>query len=355
MDYSDIGLDLFTAPFGGTPVAAPASRRETPKPQVKALVTQPKVSDSSVHQPNVTEKPAPEKKETESSSQYPNTEIKLPESVKPQSEAKAPRPKQSKTDAKASGQPQNPQAEMPDSAKPQPSTETQSQPEPPKELVLDMSDHTIPAGKPLDASENAKRKAHEEAEAKRKAEWEAKQAAKKQAEADAIQKLQSMSDTDIISASTERVRKDVERLTRRNMKDCVAEHIQSICRKDPAFARRTMHPKKSMIHCFKYINRMAKEYIKQEMEDNDIQPENGVYGGDVPDGLCYQWAEDYFNDMDAPEDKEKEEKFEPRPYVGTASKSTKKANSKKKAAKKEPEKKKEPKNSYEQMSFTEVL
>lgn len=39
-----------------------------------------------------------------------------------------------------------------------------------------MSDRTIPAGEPLDISEDAKRKAHEEAEARRKAEWEAKQA-----------------------------------------------------------------------------------------------------------------------------------------------------------------------------------
>lgn len=38
-------------------------------------------------------------------------------------------------------------------------------------------------------------------------------------------------------------------------------------------------------------------------------------GGDVPDGLCYQWAEDYFNDVDVKEDKDKEDEFVPKPYV----------------------------------------
>ncbi|MCI8299439.1 MAG: hypothetical protein HFG73_02470 [Hungatella sp.] len=257
--------------------------------------------------------------------------------------------------AKAVKPEQKPQPEAPAKsqapAKAQPSAK--SQPEPPKkELTMDMSDHTIPAGKPLDASEDAKRKAHEEAEAKRRAEWEAKQAAKKQAKEAALKAIKSMSDADIISASTERVRTDVERLTRRNMKECVSEHLQNLCRKDPVFARRTMHPHKSMIHCFKYINRMAKEYIRQEMEDNDIKPDAGGYGGDVPDDLCYKWAEDYFNDPDAKEDKEKEETFTPRPYVSTASKSKKTS---KNTEKKKPEKKQEQKNSYEQMSFTEVL
>ncbi len=43
-----------------------------------------------------------------------------------------------------------------------------------------------------------------------------------------------------------------------------------------------------MFFCFHYINRVAKDYLQQEMKDNGIKPENGVYGGDVPDGLVYQ-------------------------------------------------------------------
>ena len=106
-----------------------------------------------------------------------------------------------------------------------------------------------------------------------------------------------------------------------------------------------------MIHCIWYINRKAKEFIEQEMKDNDIKPENGVYGSDVPDDLCYQWAMDYFNDPDAKEDQEAEEKFVPKPYAGgTASKvksskqakgkkGDKKAAAQKKAAAKESPKK----------------
>ena len=53
---------------------------------------------------------------------------------------------------------------------------------------------------------------------------------------------------------------------------------------------------------------------KQEMEDNGIQ-RTGVYGLDVPDGLCFQWAEDYFKDENAKEDHNEDEKFVPKPYV----------------------------------------
>ena len=88
---------------------------------------------------------------------------------------------------------------------------------------------------------------------------------------------------------------------------------------------------------------MAREFVEQEMKDNDIKPEgvNGVYGSDVPDDLCYQWAEDYFRDPDAKEDQQEEEEFVPKPYYGkTTSKSSgKKA---KKAEPKKEDKKPEP-------------
>lgn len=191
--------------------------------------------------------------------------------------------------------------------------------------------------------EEAKRKAHEEAEAKRKAEWEAKQARKKAEEEKKLAELAAMSDEEVTMAAMNKVGADAEKLTRRNMKECVTEHIQTLCLSDPAFARLAQHPRKSMIHCFWYINRKAREFVEQEMEDNDIKPEgvNGVYGSDVPDDLCYQWAEDYFRDPDAKEDQQEEDKFEPKPYYGkTTSKSSgKKA---KKAEPKKAEKKPEP-------------
>ena len=217
-----------------------------------------------------------------------------------------------------------------------------------------------PAAKPTasTADEDAKRKAHEEAEAKRKAEWEARQAEKKAAEQAQLDKLAAMSDDEVMMSSTQRVGADTERLTRRNMKECVAEHIQTMCLGDPAFARKVMHPRKSMIHCIWYINRKAREFVEQEMKDNGIKPENGIYGSDVPDDLCYQWAVDYFNDPDAQEDHRDDEKFVPKPYYGTAA-SSKKSAAKGKSTKKSTEKKADPKpkaqgDSNEQMSLLGV-
>lgn len=202
-------------------------------------------------------------------------------------------------------------------------------------------------------SEDDKKKAHEEAEAKRKAEWEARQAAKKAEEQKKIDELTAMSDDEVLAASMQRVSADTEKLTRRNMKECVAEYIQTMCIEDPAFARKTMHPRKTMIRCFQYISRKAWAYIQDELKANGIQPGLGQqgYGSDIPDDLCFQWAVDYFNDPDAKEDHEDEEEFVPKPYIGgSTSKSKgsktakgktgdKKADTSKKAAAKEPSKK----------------
>ena len=343
MSYSPdmSGLELFAAPFRSPHTKAPASRPQ----QAKATVPQPKAATAVPPMPK-------------------------PQTVKPEAQGTSSQPVKAKPQMEQPQKPNVPQNLVPDEKNPalqkpqaratEPEPEKaaptlakeQPKPEPPKkELAMDLTDHAIPAGKPLDASEDEKRKrkAHEEAEAKRKAEWDAKQAAKKQAREEALRAIKDMSDSDVMSASTERVRKDVERLTRRNMKECVSEHLQNLCRKDPVFARKTMLPQKSMVHCFQYINRKAKDYIQQEMQDNDIKPENGVYGGDVPDGLCYQWAEDYFNDPDALEDKEKEEEFIPHPYIGSSASKSKKAAKAKNTTK--PESKKQESKNFEQMTL----
>ncbi len=352
MSYSDIsGLELFQMPFGSNHVSRQqqayshqdTAKRQQAAAQSKALqqqsgrqtaVQQPKVQKpvvqsakpETVHKPDIT----PPKHTTD------ETGHDIPEAG-----AKAPIPVQ--TDKIQTDVP----AEQPSSAKPEEQDKS-----PQKELVLDMSSGSGgDTGGRLDtADDTEKRKAHEEAEAKRKAEWEAKQLEKKQKEAEVLQKLQSMSDDEAVAASTRRISTDVERITRRNMKECVAEHIQDVCRKDPAFARLTMHPRKSMAHCFQYINRKAKEFIlQQEMKDNDVKAENGIYGCDVPDGMVYQWAEDYFHAADAPEDAEKEEKFVPRPYVNTQAKAASRA--KKQAKEKKKEEKQAVSGDYEQMSF----
>ena len=110
-----------------------------------------------------------------------------------------------------------------------------------------------------------------------------------------------------------------------------------------------MHPRKSMIHCFQYISRKAWDYIQDELKASGIQPGPGSqgYGCDVPDDLCYQWAEDYFRNPDAKEDHKEEEKFVPNPYYGKdfARTTKKKQKEKKKAeAKPKPVQKEKPAN-----------
>ncbi len=190
---------------------------------------------------------------------------------------------------------------------------------------------------PPEDNEEQKRKEHEEAEARRKAEWEAKKQAKEEEILFAWEASIAMDDNALIAASMKRVGDDAERLTRRNMKQCVTEMIQSYCIEDLELAKQVMHPRKSMVNCFRYITRKAKEFVMQEMKDNDIKPDREGYGSDVPDDLCYQWAKEYFFDMDAPEDKDpNEEQFVPKPYVGktTTSKTKKKVEKKKPKPKK---------------------
>ena len=89
----------------------------------------------------------------------------------------------------------------------------------------------------------------------------------------------------------------------------------------------------------------TREYAEQEMKNNGIERQ-GVYGLDVPDGLVYQWAEDYFNDPDAKEDHNDAEKFVPKPHAPSARKAAK--NPEKKPAEKPA---KEPEHSMEQISL----
>ena len=182
-------------------------------------------------------------------------------------------------------------------------------PTPTPELKLDTDQDAAPAPDDTEA-----RQKHEVAEAKRKAEFDAKQAEKKAARQKQLDKIAAMDSAELLAASVERVAADTERLTRRNMKEAVAEHIQAKCRENAAFAMQVMDPVKSMVHCFQYINRKAREYAEQEMKDNGIEHRD-VYGLDVPDGLVYQWAEDYFRDENAEEDHKNDEKFVPKPYV----------------------------------------
>ena len=212
------------------------------------------------------------------------------------------------TRSAATSQPAEPNPEPAPTA-PEPAPAPEQQPEPSAELKLDVAKDAAPT-----PDDDARRRAHEAAEAKRKAEFDAKQAEKKAARQAALDRIATMNRADLLAASVERVAADTERLTRRNMKEAVAEYIQAKCREDAAFAMLVVDPAKSMINCFQYINRKAQEYAEQEMKDNGTE-RTGVYGLDVPDGLCFQWAEDYFKDENAKEDHNEDEKFVPKPYV----------------------------------------
>ncbi len=183
-------------------------------------------------------------------------------------------------------------------------------------------------------SDAVKRQAHEAAEAQRRAKWEAEKKARDEEIQFAWEEAVCVSDEQLMENSVKRLGDMTERLTRRNMKICVTESIQTLCYEDLGFARLVMHPRKSMINCFQYINRKALDYLKQEMKDNGEKTTGiNAIGGDVPDELCYQWAEEYFRDLNAPEDKtDADKEFTPKPYSGTPSK----------AKKKEPKKKAEP-------------
>lgn len=212
---------------------------------------------------------------------------------------------------------------------------------------------------PQEEDEETKRAKHEAAEAERKAQWEARQQQKKDALRKQEEALAGMSEEELVKKSMERVSADTEKLTRRNMKDCVAEYIQTLCLEDPEFARMVMDPRKSMVHCFQYINRKAWDYVQDEMKANDIKPGTGQqgYGSDIPDGLCYQWAEDYFRNPLAKEDEEEEEKFVSKPYIGKAGykPAAKKKTEKKEKKAKVPEKKPEQEKKQENIQVTGQL
>ena len=171
------------------------------------------------------------------------------------------------------------------------------------------------------AAEERRRAEHEASEAKRRAEWEARQKEKKEPVKAQLERIRAMNDEELAAQSMKRVEADTEKLTRRNMKECVSEYVQTACLEDAGFARQVMLPQKNMVRCFQYINRKAYEYVQDEMKANGIQPgrDTPCYASDIPDELCYHWAEEYFRTMDVKEDREEEEEFVPKPYMGKGS------------------------------------
>lgn len=208
-----------------------------------------------------------------------------------------------------------------------------------------------------DAEEARKRAAHEAEEARRKAEFDARQEAKRKAVQERIDRVGAMTNEEAMNAAIRRTGADTEKLVRKNMKEMVTEFIQTLCIEDSAFARLALHPRKSMIRCFQYINRKAFEYVQDEMKANGITPGPGMqtYGADIPEDVCYQWAEEYFRDPTVKEDEEQEEQFVPKPYPGKTAAQPRKKTEKKKAEKKATVKAEPPKPKDEaQLTFGQM-
>ena len=189
---------------------------------------------------------------------------------------------------------------------------------------------TTPPAEPQktpEQTEAEKKKAFEEEEAKRKAEFDAKKA-KRDEEIQIEWEINTMT--------------GVERITQRNMKESVAAYIIELSQKSEKLSRNILHPQKSITNCYKYINRKARGYLEEQMKLTGEKPDkNGVIGIDIPDNLCYQWAEKYYSSTNIDEDHEDEEKFEPRTYRPSYTpKTAKKSTTKKKET---PPPKEEPK------------
>lgn len=200
--------------------------------------------------------------------------------------------------------------------------------EQPDEQADEQADEQTKSDSSNQLSYAQKKEQHDAQEAKRKEEWEAAQKSKQEKEAADWMKSLGANNDELFAASVARIASDIERITRRNMKECVSQHITDKCITDLAFARQALHPRKSMMNCFRYINRQALEFMKQELKDNGEEVSRDGMGSDVPDDLCYKWAEEYFYDMDAPEDHSQDEQFKPRSYYGSGTSTAKKPVSK---------------------------
>ena len=208
---------------------------------------------------------------------------------------------------------------------------------------------TAPEKTPAE-TEAEKKKAFEEAEAKRKAEFDAKKAERDEEIQIEWEMNTMMTPEDLSEKAKESLRIGIERITQRQMKECVGAHIINASQQQEIIARHVFHPKKNLLNCFKYINRKAREYLDEYMKFTGEKPDgNGVIGIDIPDNLCYQWAEEYYSSTEIPEDHEDEEKFEPKTYRPTVtSKASKKTAPKKKET---PPPKEEPKTDAVQLTM----
>lgn len=216
---------------------------------------------------------------------------------------------------------------------------------------MDANNKTEVTEKTAEQAEAERKKAFEKEEAKRKAEFDAKKVARDE-EIQIEWEMNTMLSTDeLLKQAENNIATGVERITRRNMKESVAAYIIELSRKNENLSRNILHPKKSVANCFKYINIKALEYLEEDMKLTGEKPDkNGVIGIDIPDDLCYDWAEEYYRSTKIEVDYADEEKFEPKTYIPAyTSKTAKKSTAKKKET--PPPKEKEKSENTDQLSL----
>lgn len=180
-------------------------------------------------------------------------------------------------------------------------------------------------------TEEERKKEFEANEAKRKAEFDAKKAKLDEEIQIEWEMNTMMSSEELSEKAKEALSADIERITQKRMKDYVGEHIINAATQKELIARHVFHPKKSLTNCFKYINRKAKAYLEEQMKLTGEKPDkNGIIGIDIPDNICYGWAEEYYSSTDISEDHEDEEKFVPKVYTSARSTKTAKKSAPKK-------------------------
>lgn len=168
--------------------------------------------------------------------------------------------------------------------------------------------------------EKQRRVEHEAKEAARKAEFEEKQRRKKEKKERARQAVRAMSDADVMAAAIKMIEEREKEIQKEFNDDpngviemIILQALKAGSQCDADFARSIMNPDKCFANCIRYVGTQAYEKKK-----DDIQKQ--IRGGaqyaafSFPTKLYFQWATDYFNDLNAPEDKEPEEKFKPQPY-----------------------------------------
>ena len=169
-------------------------------------------------------------------------------------------------------------------------TQPQTAPEPAPEISVQpqqMAPPPFPESEPQEETTQSKQATSTIAEA------EATTPVPPVSEPEPAPAVKQMSDAEAVAASTKRIQTEIENITRKSMKECVAEHLAGLCAKDPLFAHKVIQPGKALVDCFNYINEKARKFAEQERKDNGIT-EQGVYGCAIPTDLVYQWAEDYF-------------------------------------------------------------